>query len=302
MPRRTTLGPGEAASRPSGAQTDGLSPAAEGRGGRSGSAAKSLIDVLSEYVAPRSAGVWHETLVLALGVLGHSPAAVRQAVSRSAREGALTTTRHGNRAYVELTQDMRETLSLGTRHFAAEEAPSGEWDGTWDVFIVRSRGKDQRDRYRFRTLMLLNGLGYLGNGVWISPDCRFKDVIMRALSDEPGVIMTVMTSQIEYPDVRAVAEQAWDLDAVADRYERLLVDFGDRIADGPEECFRAWTGLTQAWRECVLTEPGLPSDVLRPDWPRERARNLVARCRSAWRPAAHAFFQSLAGTGAGPSV
>ncbi|MCW8379757.1 hypothetical protein [Streptomyces justiciae] len=128
------------------------------------SAAQALLTVLAEYVAPRSSGVWQETLMQALGALGHSPAAVRQAISRSAKEGALTTTRHGNRAYVELQAEALATLRESAQALT-EHAPDTTAGDEWDVFVVRSRGKDQASAYQLRTSMLLSGLGYLGNGV-----------------------------------------------------------------------------------------------------------------------------------------
>ncbi|WP_030931586.1 PaaX family transcriptional regulator C-terminal domain-containing protein [Streptomyces sp. NRRL S-646] len=292
-PRRITASP----EQPSGISTAQSVPPG-GRTGRSGSATQALLDVLEEYVAPDGEGVWQETLVGALRVLGHGPAAVRQAVSRSAREGALTSSRHGNRSYVELTEEARETLLLGAEHLRGE-AGRDDWDGTWDVFVVQSKGRNPSAHYRLRTSMLLNGLGYLGNGVWISPRARFKDEIVEALSAEPGVSVTRMVSRIEHPEARIVAERAWDLDAVADRYERLLADFGDRAPEGPEDCFRDWTELVHAWRACVLAEPGLPSDVLGLDWPYARARDLVEDRRHSWGPQAHAYFRSLTPEGTG---
>ncbi|MQY26757.1 PaaX family transcriptional regulator [Nocardia aurantia] len=258
------------------------------------SAASALVDVLGEYVAPRGTSVTHVALTRALGVLGHSPAAVRQAISRSAREGALTSTRRGGGSVVTLHDPARAMLLRGAATLdTAVTDTLIEWDGTWVVFIVRTRGQDQRSRYRLRTSMLLDGLGYLGNGVWVSPRRQFQGEILAALSAEPDVEVTVLTSRVDHPDVRAVVERAWDLDAISRRYDRLLSGFGTRRADTDEQRFTAWTELLHAWRDCVLTEPGLPDEVLRPGWPREDARALMATRMGVWRPAAHAYFEAL---------
>ncbi|MFF5497808.1 PaaX family transcriptional regulator C-terminal domain-containing protein [Streptomyces aquilus] len=285
MPPRTRKPPTDA---PSSRRTAGRSA----RGGLS--ATQALLTVLAEYVAPQSSGVWQETLVQALGALGHSPAAVRQAISRSTKEGALTTARHGNRAYVELSEDALATLRQGERAMSEEPGPES-WNGEWDVFVVRSRGKDQASAYQLRTSMLLRGLGYLGNGVWLSPHARLKEEIVRALSSEPGVDVVVLRSHIEHPEASAVVERAWDLDAIVGSYKQLLTRFGNHDPQNDEQRFLAWTELAHAWRDCVMTDPQLPADVLRAHWPRERASALVAERRGQWRPAAQAYFGALVG-------
>ncbi|MQY22257.1 hypothetical protein NRB20_53700 [Nocardia sp. RB20] len=249
--------------------------------------------MLGEYVAPENSTVPQAILVKALGALGHSPAAVRQAISRSAREGALTTTRRGGGAVVELREQARVMLLRGAKALDTP-ADDTDWDGLWSVFVVRTQGQDQRSRYRLRTSMLLEGLGYLGNGVWLAPHRRFHDEILSALSAEPGTEVTVLSSRIEHPEVLDVVERAWDLDAIAQRYDRFIDEFDQRAPTTDQEFFAAWTELVHAWRECVITEPGLPAEVLRPDWPRDRGRELVVARRATWRAPAHAFFTTLA--------
>ncbi|GAA1403093.1 phenylacetic acid degradation operon negative regulatory protein PaaX [Pseudonocardia kongjuensis] len=259
--------------------------------GRAGSAVAALVDVLIEYVAPGDGTVWHATLVDVLGTLGHSPAAVRQAVSRTVREGGLTTARHGRHSQVRITPQLRETLLQGSVDLAPD-APGGPGDGSWDVVVVGPHA-DRRARDRSRSALLLAGWGRLGDGVWLAPRSRYLDLVLAALESE-GAAVTALRSQIVHPDAAAVVAGAWDLDAVARHYDALLAGFADRTADGPAGCFAAWTALSRAWRDCALADPGLPEDALPADWPRERARELVLRCRSAWRPAAHGHFADRA--------
>ncbi len=258
-----------------------------------GSAGSALLSILGEYVAPQSPGVWQETLVRAMSALGFPAATVRQAISRAVRDGALTTTRHGNRAYVEVRDEARETLVRGAEHLRSSITAVAPADTEWNVFIVRFRDKGTNERYHLRTSLLLKGLGYLGNGVWISPPSPFRDDVVQALTAEPDTSVVALRSRIEHPEVIEVVRRAWDIDAAAARYEELLDRFSDRTADGPEERFAAWTQLLQAWRHCTQADPGLPSGVLPPDWPRHRTVDVVAARRDEWRPDAHAYFAAL---------
>src|ERR1700755_997308 len=69
-----------------------------------------LLTMLGEYVLPVPGGVGQETLIGALGSLGHKTHAARQALARSVAAGWLATERHGRRSRVHLTPDTGEML------------------------------------------------------------------------------------------------------------------------------------------------------------------------------------------------
>lgn len=265
-----------------------------------GSAGATLLSILGEYVVPSARGAWQETLVRAMADLGFSPVTVRQAISRSVRDGALITTRHGNRAYVEVEAEARRTLIRGTSHLdsslshSGQDVPDSPADSEWDVFVARFRDKDTNERYHLRTSLLLKGLGYLGNGVWISPPTPFRDDVVEALTAEPGTTVVALRSRIEHPDVIDVVRRAWDIDSAATRYQELLDHVAGLSPAGPVEHFVAWTQLIGAWRRCVQADPGLPARVLPQDWPRRRAVDVIAGCRQQWRAGAHEYFASIA--------
>jgi phenylacetic acid degradation operon negative regulatory protein len=263
-----------------------------------GSAGAALLTILGEYVVPHATGVWQETLVRAMGVLGFPAPTVRQAISRAVRDGALTTTRHGNRAYVELRDDARDTLVHGASylHASIDNATPEEETCEWDVFVVRFRDKGANERYHLRTSLLLKGLGYLGNGVWISPPTRMRDDIIKALTTEPGASVVAMRSRIEHPAILDVVRRAWNLDAAADRYRDLLDRFGSSTVTDIEDRFAAWTRLCQVWRQCNQADPGLPATALPPDWPRSNAAEVFASRRRDWQADARAYFDEIATT------
>src|SRR5205085_6618157 len=95
-----------------------------------------LLTILGEYLLPRDEPVWQETLVGALVSVGYSEHAARQALSRSVREGWLTTERHGRRARIALSGGAVELLRSGAERIYSFGEP-WSWDGRWLVLVLR---------------------------------------------------------------------------------------------------------------------------------------------------------------------
>ena len=93
-----------------------------------GSARSLLLTVLGEFVHPNGSPVWTATLVDALQVLGVEEKAARQALTRTAAEGMLSSERHGRRVLWSLTPQGHALLEEGTRRiygFMRERRPLG---------------------------------------------------------------------------------------------------------------------------------------------------------------------------------
>jgi len=80
----------------------------------SASARSTLLTILGEFVHPRGEPVWTATLIEALGAMGIEEKAARQALTRTAAEGLLESTRHGRRVLWSLTPHGHELLEQGT--------------------------------------------------------------------------------------------------------------------------------------------------------------------------------------------
>ncbi len=98
-----------------------------------------LLTVLGEYVLARRGGVWQETLVTALVSVGYTQQASRQAVSRSTRDGWLSTERRGRRARMSLAAPDRRAAATGAERIYSFGRP-WEWDGRWLVVVLRVPG------------------------------------------------------------------------------------------------------------------------------------------------------------------
>jgi phenylacetic acid degradation operon negative regulatory protein len=258
-----------------------------------------LLTMLGEYVLPASGGAWQETLIAALGTLGHKTHAARQALARSVSAGWLQTERHGRRSRAHLTPETAEMLRSGARRIYSFGAP-WDWDGRWLLVVLRVPEERREVRHAVRTRLAWAGFGSLGGGLWITPHVERE----RELRDLAGgeAVAEVVSFRAELGglgDPAKVIADAWDLEAVAEAYRAFVAQFGRLRPSGPEAVFRAQTLLVHEWRRFPFLDPDLPDGLLPARWPRRRAHDLFAECHARWHATAQEHFAALeAGAGA----
>jgi phenylacetic acid degradation operon negative regulatory protein len=252
-----------------------------------------LLTMLGEYVLPRPDGVWQETLVAALGALGHSPHAARQALARSVSGGWLETERHGRRSRLRLSAETAAMLRTGAERIYGFGEP-WEWDGRWLLVVLRVPEERREVRHRLRTRLAWAGFGSLGGGLSLSPHVEREDEL-RALSvDGSGAELLSFRAEIgALGDPRRLVAQAWDLDGVAAAYRDFIDAFARRRPQAPEAVFAAQTLLVHQWRRFPFLDPDLPERVLPAGWPRRRAHDVFQDRHAAWHATAQDHFRSL---------
>jgi len=256
-----------------------------------------LLTVLGEFVLPRPGGVWQEALLGALGLLGFSDAAARQAVARSSREGWLRAERVGRRSRIHLSDGTAELLRDGARRIYSFGAPVA-WDGRWLLVALRVPERQRRQRHRLTTRLAWSGFGSLGGGLWITPHVDREAQVLGAV-DGAGAAVELVSFRAELGalgDTTRVLESAWDLPGLRDHYVQFLADFGRLRARSPERVFAAQTGLVHAWRKFPFIDPDLPDDLLPRDWPRRRAFQLFTDRHERWSATAQEHFDALSPT------
>jgi phenylacetic acid degradation operon negative regulatory protein len=254
-----------------------------------------LLTVLGEYVLPRRAGVWQETLVAAMESVGYTQQAARQALARSTREGWLSTERHGRRARLTLTRATAELLASGAERIYTFGDP-WQWEGRWLLVTLRVPEKRRAVRHQLRSRLAWTGLGSLGSGLWITPHVERERELAAAIRDQPvAEARSFVASLGTIGDPAQLVADAWDLDSVRETYEAFIDDFSGVRAISPEACFRQQTLLVHAWRRFPFLDPDLPAEVLPPGWPRERAHDLFVARHERWREKAVEYFAELEG-------
>jgi phenylacetic acid degradation operon negative regulatory protein len=259
------------------------------------SARSLLLTVLGEFVYPRGEPVWTVTLVEAMAALGIEEKAARQALTRTAGEGLLTSARHGRRVLWDLTPQGRTLLDEGTRRiygFMRERRP---WDGRWLVLTLAIPETQRRLRHRLRTRLTWLGLGSPTSGLWVSPDAG-KHQAVHAVIRELGLqgqAFAWIGPASGIGDENRLLGEAWDLDAVEDRYLAFLKEFETRTAQTPGEAFAAQVAMVQEWRRFPFLDPDLPAELLDHDWPGPRAAAAFHDRHARWHRSAQAEWDRL---------
>jgi phenylacetic acid degradation operon negative regulatory protein len=250
----------------------------------SASARSLLLTILGEFVHPRHASVWTATLLEALVSVGVEEKSARQALTRTASEGLLTSTRHGRRVLWELTPAGADLLEEGTRRIYGFMRERHPWDGHWLVLSVPIPETQRQLRHRLRTRLTWLGLGSPTPGLWVSPDAGKADAVHAAVRELglSGRAFAWSGDATGIGDEARLLADSWDLAEVEDRYLAFLAAFESRAAASPAEAFLAQVQMVQEWRRFPFHDPDLPGELLDHDWPGPRAAAAFHARHDAW--------------------
>ena len=252
------------------------------------SARSLLLTVLGEFVFPRGQQVWTATLIKALGALDIEEKSARQAISRAAAEGLLSSSREGRRVRWSLTEDGESLLREGSSRIYSFLASEHEWDGQWLLLSVAVPESQRKLRHRLRTQLTWLGMGSPSPGLWVVPDAQKTDdvsEVLESLSLCPNAF--VWTGQwVEIGEREALISAAWALDEVAESYRAFIETFDPTTDVAPAAQFAAQVHLVQAWRRFPFLDPDLPAVLLPADWPGQQAAAAFHACHARWHDAA----------------
>lgn len=269
---------------------------------RSGSSAKALLlTALGEFVLPHQGSVWTSTVIRSLGALGVEERNARQALARLADEGVVRSHREGRRACWHLTDAGRTLLTSGTERIYQFGGSDDAWDGRWLVVLCSVPEEQRAKRHKLRSRLGFAGFGFLAPGVALSPHPDREALANQVLEDlelVPGAVVF----RAEAGDLASTEEllaRAWDLDALAARYQDFVRAFGRRSPRSDEARFVALTELVHAWRHFPFVDPEIPRRLLPDRWPGRQAKVLFDDRHAAWAPGANGWYEALDGAGVG---
>lgn len=274
------------------------------------SARSLLMTVLGEYVLPGGQPVWTSALVRALAVLGVEEKAARQALTRSCAEGWLASQRLGRRVRWQLTEPGRRLLSDGASRIYSFRRDDLPWPGLWLVLLVSVPEARRELRHRLRTRLQWAGFGSPSPGVWLSPHPD-REAEARQILTDLGLAAASVSLVASYGSIGTqadLARQAFDLNAVAARYEDFIGAFARARPGGPDgpdepggpggpggsEVFTAVTRLVHEWRRFPFLDPQLPAELLPPGWIGAAAARLFRDRHEEWHSGAQRYWDCLA--------
>jgi len=252
--------------------------------------AKSLIvtvlgDALVPHgLTPRGAAVWLGSLITLLAPFGINERAVRTSVLRLVREDWLVAKPRGRRSYYSLTDAGRQRIADSARRIYP--SPRWDWDGRWH-FVFTGLGEIAGDdRARLRRMLRWLGFGVVASNVFAHPRADL-DGLAHALAElrlEDQIVTLRAGPEDMFADKprHDLLGHIWNLDELSVAYRQFIdrfAPFGGSIADrnvpSPPAAFTLRILLMHEYRRVQLRDPGLPAELLPPDWPGMEAWTLA---------------------------
>jgi len=249
----------------------------------SSSASDLLITVFGELTQPGGTTAWTQTLVAALDLVDVEEKAARQAISRLADKGWLTSERVGRRTRWALSPWATDVLERGADRIYGLGQRNDEWGGTWLVLLASVPESQRAVRGPLGVRLGWAGFGSIGQGVWVSPRVDREAEAVQVL-DQFGLDGATMfrSEMTETGDPADLARRAWQPDELAAEYDSFLTTAGQLDTHDGATTTGALLRLVDAWRRFPLLDPDLPAALLPDDWPGHIAARRFARLRTRW--------------------
>ena len=228
-----------------------------------------IATVFGDAIVPRGGSLWLGTLLEIMAAFEIEPGGVRQATSRLVGDGWLERDRTGRNSFYRLSERaQRESASAAARIYGTSEPARPAKLG---LVIVTG---DAASKAQQREQLLAQGARAIAADVFVGLDGTGEDA---------SGIQFELTPRSS-ADMRALAQMAWPLEAVAASYARFTAFFApvaenvaltERMAERDVLALRLL--VVHELRRIVLRDPGLPAELLCVDWPGIAARRTAAK-------------------------
>jgi phenylacetic acid degradation operon negative regulatory protein len=243
------------------------------------------VTVYGLYSRPDGGWMSVASLISLLADLGVDEPAVRSSISRLKRRGILHASRRGGAAGYELSDEALAILGEGDHRIFRRERPRLA-DG-WLLAVFSVPEAQRQKRHVLRSQLGRLGFGTAAPGVWIAP-AHLHDAtaeMLRRLGLDAYADL-FRADHVAFGDLAPKVRQWWDLDLLemlsgqfVDAHEPMLDRW--RSHPGPaREAFADYVRVLTDWRRLPYLDPGLPAEVLPPDWVGIRAADLFFMLQS----------------------
>jgi phenylacetic acid degradation operon negative regulatory protein len=266
--------------------TDAQEPGAEARSPQP----RALIVTIYGLYA-RAAGGWLSvaSLIRLMAGLGADEPAVRSAISRLKQRGIVEPRREGGAAGYALSGRGREILAEGDRRIF--DRPRARLSDGWLLAVFSVPESERGRRHLLRSRLSWLGFGTVSAGLWIAP-VHLADETTEALQRYglAGYVDLFRAHYLAFGEVREQVGRWWDLDRLEQLYQAFLDSCGPTApaAGSDGEAFADYVRALTAWRRLPFLDPGLPPELLPPDWHGLRAAEAFGILRDRLAGPAHA--------------
>lgn len=275
-------------------------PVLSRRGSTGAASARSLLlTVLGEFALPSDEPVWTATLLRVLGGLGVEEKSARQAIHRAAADGWIIAQREGRRVRWTLTPPGCRLLTEGADRIYSFGTGGRPWDGRWLIVLTSIPESQRRLRHQLNTRLAWAGFGNPTAGLWVSPHPEREAEARQIMADlgMPSRSSSAMSFTGPFGGIGSEADlvaRAWDLAAVAERYEAFVDQFSGIRPQPGDPMLHAQIRLVHEWRRFPFLDPQLPDALLPPGWIGRRARRVFEEQHIAWQGGARRRWEEIA--------
>jgi phenylacetic acid degradation operon negative regulatory protein len=258
-----------------------------------------IVSVYGMYA--RALGGWMSvaSIIELMAELGVDEMAVRSSISRLKRRGILVADRIGGIAGYGLSASAGVILEEGDRRIFRRQRPTASEGWVMAVFSVPETERFRRHQLRSRLAGL--GFGTVAAGVWIAPahvQDETRETLERFALESYVDLFRADHLGFAESDVRIAVW--WDLDRLhrlyqnfLDAHARVLTSYrrGRKIDD--RQAFGHFIPALTDWRRLPYADPGLPSDLVPPQWIGLRAADVFFDLHDRLADPAHRFVMQL---------
>lgn len=252
-----------------------------------------LFDLWGDYIQHVGGEVWASTLAVYVTPFGVSEVALRQALSRMARQGWLETRKVGGRTCYSLTdRGRRRIVEASRRVYHPEDRP---WDGQWRMLVYSIPEPLRARRDDLRQELVWTGFAHLAPGTWISPNPleEAASELLRRYGIEAYTTL-FLSRHIGPTAPQELVRRCWDLAAIQASYDRFISHWAPRLESGlramsDDERFVEQIELVHDYRKFLFVDPGLPGELLPEPWRGYEARRLFQEYYASLSPGARRF-------------
>lgn len=222
--------------------------------------------------------------------------AARALVARMRRDDQLDSVRHGRTAEYRLAGSFLQSFQRVRESHRREPTP---WTGAFHAVLHQVPESHRAYRDALRRAAVLGGYGILQPGVLISLTDR--TAALGDLLDTAPEGARVHRAKVEM-DVDAAAAAAWDawnLAEVGGIYRAHVATLTEAVDTSAEdqpptaETLRRFTELARLPFVDTLRDPGLPPELVPPDWPGPALQRATVAVARRFAPPAQAYVLSL---------
>lgn len=263
-----------------------------------------LYTIFGDYIySPKlQSAIWVGSLIRLLEEFGYSEPAIRLVISRMFSNGWLDRKKIGAKSYYSMSENGLQLMINSEKRILPKPVDKKQWKGQW-LFVCYINGKIVNKAVRDdlnKELMWL-GFGTISSNVWISPfdyQNEIQQVFKRLKILDSIEVFTAAHNG--YALDKALVTKCWDLSKTnmayslfLNKYQAHLTDLVTQLEDGKlpdNKCFVERVTLTNEFRKFPFIDPGLPEELLPPDWLGGKAVELYTTLHDLLAPGAFRFF------------